>query len=224
MVNKTERQMSEIHEKVSKIRTHDKAYSGIKGIYNSYLKKDSLRIIKEKIGPIGNRRILDIGCGDGPSIKYILKILKLNPKNYYGIDISKTRLSRAAKTIKTNLKEAYSHKLPFKDGFFDIILINEVIEHTYYPRETMQEIFRVLKKGGLCFIDFPNETNLRVVNLFILNFPLHHPGHLQIITPSKIRKWSKRKFTTIFTKSYPITFFPFMLCINYFMILKKPLR
>src|SRR3989338_5002325 len=40
------------------------------------------------------------------------------------------------------------HHLPFLDNGIDAILCNSVLEHLYDPHKAIQEIFRVLKKGG----------------------------------------------------------------------------
>ena len=40
------------------------------------------------------------------------------------------------------------HALPFTDGEFDMVLCIEVLEHVLNPRKAMEEMRRVLKKGG----------------------------------------------------------------------------
>jgi len=46
--------------------------------------------------------------------------------------------------------------LPYPDGFFDVVLFMSVIEHLYFPRHAVDEIARVLKPGGLLFLETPN--------------------------------------------------------------------
>lgn len=45
------------------------------------------------------------------------------------------------------------HKLPFKDNCFDVILSQAVIEHLYDPFTAVQEILRVIKPGGIVFVE-----------------------------------------------------------------------
>lgn len=45
--------------------------------------------------------------------------------------------------------------LPFADKTFEAILCTEVLEHLEQPRETVKELFRVLKPGGKLFLTVP---------------------------------------------------------------------
>ncbi len=49
--------------------------------------------------------------------------------------------------------------LPFKDNQFDIILCNHVLEHIPNDTKAMQELFRVLKKGGWAILQIPQDLN-----------------------------------------------------------------
>ena len=46
--------------------------------------------------------------------------------------------------------------LPYEGDFFDIVFSMHVIEHTQNPRRHMTELLRVLKPGGILFLDVPN--------------------------------------------------------------------
>ncbi len=45
--------------------------------------------------------------------------------------------------------------LPFKDNEFDALLTTQVLEHTAKISETVNEIRRVVKSGGLIFVSVP---------------------------------------------------------------------
>lgn len=47
------------------------------------------------------------------------------------------------------------HKLPFTDGSVDAVICIAVLEHVENPFKAMSEMYRVLKKGGFCFIYVP---------------------------------------------------------------------
>ena len=49
--------------------------------------------------------------------------------------------------------------LPFNDNQFDYILCNHVLEHVYDDQMAMNEIFRVLKKGGIAILQVPIDYN-----------------------------------------------------------------
>jgi SAM-dependent methyltransferase len=45
--------------------------------------------------------------------------------------------------------------LPMEDGCFDVVLCTQVLEHLEWPRESIQEIHRVMKPGGRLFLTAP---------------------------------------------------------------------
>lgn len=49
--------------------------------------------------------------------------------------------------------------LPFKDNEFDVILCNHVLEHIPDDTKAMQELFRVLKKGGMAILQIPQDLS-----------------------------------------------------------------
>ena len=49
--------------------------------------------------------------------------------------------------------------LPFKEGEFDVVFCNHVLEHVLDDKKAMQELFRILKKGGFGIFQVPQEVN-----------------------------------------------------------------
>ena len=49
--------------------------------------------------------------------------------------------------------------LPFDDNEFDIIFCNHVLEHIPDDTKAMQELYRVLKKGGMGIFQIPQDLN-----------------------------------------------------------------
>lgn len=49
--------------------------------------------------------------------------------------------------------------LPFKDNSFDFILCNHVLEHIPDDTKAMQELYRVLTKGGTAILQIPQDIN-----------------------------------------------------------------
>lgn len=50
-------------------------------------------------------------------------------------------------------------KLPFKEEEFDVILCNHVLEHISDDTKAMQELYRVLKKGGMAILQIPQDLS-----------------------------------------------------------------
>ncbi len=60
-----------------------------------------------------------------------------------------------------------TESFPYPDGFFDLVLYCEIIEHlTQNPARTFVEIHRILKPGGQVLISTPNV--LRLQNIFTM--------------------------------------------------------
>lgn len=102
--------------------------------------------------PLEGARMLDIGCGLGA---YVRRFLDFTP-DAYGIDIDAPRVLEGSQAGLTGLGIALSEHLPFADGVFDGVLLNEVIEHVGNDRDTIREALRVTKPGGRVVIFAPN--------------------------------------------------------------------
>jgi len=106
----------------------------------------------EKINDKKGLRVLDIGCADGSFSKY-LKDLGFE---VYGVDISKEAIDNAKRLGINAMIHDVSKKFSFEDGFFDIVVMMEVIEHVYDTDFLLDEINRITKKDGILIITTPN--------------------------------------------------------------------
>lgn len=92
-----------------------------------------------------NSRVLDVGCGTKPYEKLF------RTKQYIGIDIKNEN-----RHGQKNVDEFFDGlKIPYKDGTFDVVFTTEVLEHTQYPEKLLDEMKRVLKRGGILFVSMP---------------------------------------------------------------------
>lgn len=79
---------------------------------------------------------INLGCGNNPQDGYI---------NY-----DKYPIDDRVKYIDLNVLP-----LPFKDNSVDEILLSHVLEHLFYPYEVIMECYRILKKGGVLYVNLP---------------------------------------------------------------------
>lgn len=104
-----------------------------------------------------NAKVLDAGCAFGD----LLALLDENNFTTFGIDISQYALNRAKKITKAKLILGdINKKLSYKDNFFDAIFVLDVIEHLESPYQFLLEVQRVLKKGGILFVQTPNINSI----------------------------------------------------------------
>jgi len=75
--------------------------------------------------------------------------------------------------------------LPFEDNYFNTVYLGEIIEHTWEPKKLLEEVHRVLKKGGVIIIDTPHVYALiRMIRFFIKGRDfLGEPSHKIFFTP-----------------------------------------
>jgi ubiquinone/menaquinone biosynthesis C-methylase UbiE len=99
--------------------------------------------------PLEGARMLDVGCGIGT---YVNKLGEFSDR-VYGIDVDRDRIARAG---KRTLAVSVSERLPFEDAAFDVVLLNEVIEHVDNDAATLREACRVVHPGGHVVVFAPN--------------------------------------------------------------------
>lgn len=94
--------------------------------------------------------VLDIGSSTG----IIDSVLAKKFKKVLGIDKDKAAVDFAKKSFKSKnlyFKVADALNIPSKDNSFDIIVCTHVYEHVENPKKLFKEIYRVLKRGGICY-------------------------------------------------------------------------
>lgn len=90
-------------------------------------------------------KVLDLGCGEQP----YRHLFNTAVSYYLGADRS------ISSSIPPDVC-AETSALPFKDCSFDAVLSTQVIEHVGDPFKMVQEIARVLKKGGYLILTGPH--------------------------------------------------------------------
>jgi ubiquinone/menaquinone biosynthesis C-methylase UbiE len=102
-------------------------------------------------------RILDVGCGFGATLMVLAKAFP--GCRATGVDLSEPLLERArAGTAAAGLQErvlfesADAEQLPYEENAFDVVLNLNMVHIVSRPVNMLDEIGRVLKPGGICFI------------------------------------------------------------------------
>jgi SAM-dependent methyltransferase len=99
------------------------------------------------------QRLLEIGCSSG----YLTRRFLHKAERVCGLDMNASAL-RYAKRRHPNVPFVCGNAehLPFASDSFDVVLMLEVIEHTYSDVAALAEIRRVLKVGGTLVLSTPN--------------------------------------------------------------------
>jgi len=97
--------------------------------------------------------VLDVGCGTGYGTAHLAEVAK----SIVGIDYSASALKWARKhypKVDFRQMDAVHPELPSRS--FDLIVSNENFEHLPDQKTHTQELARLLRPNGMCFIATPN--------------------------------------------------------------------
>lgn len=119
-----------------------------------------------------DKKILDVGCGDG-ALDWL--IYKKTKAKIWGIDSSIKAIEIAQKKFKdlkitANFEVSSGYKLKFTSGFFDVVILADVIEHVQYPEKFLREIKRVLKPSGELIISSVIKGKIKEDKLHVKEF------------------------------------------------------
>ena len=106
--------------------------------------------------------MLDMGCGEG---RHSIGALLETPTSIVGMDLSFEDLKIAQSRLKdfdtSELSTSCTFGLgnisdiPLQDSSLDAIICSEVLEHVDSPNESVRELVRVLKPGGVMALSVP---------------------------------------------------------------------
>ncbi|MDY0222955.1 MAG: class I SAM-dependent methyltransferase [Desulfobacterium sp.] len=155
------------------------------------IRDDLIKYIEGK-----NLRVFDVGCSTGTNGVF----LKKNGIASYllGVEIDKEMGSIAKKNYDEvligNLEDPeLLKKIPL--GFFDYILLGDVLEHLVNPWEILLHLSKAIKKNGKIIISIPNIQHIDTfIHLFLKGYwpynkrGLYDKTHLRMFTKKNIEE------------------------------------
>src|SRR3989338_2640527 len=96
-------------------------------------------------------RLLDVGCGPG----LFLDEAKRQGWEVAGVDFSSWAKTYAKEKFGIEIFQGPLEEAQFTGRSFDVIVMNDVIEHLEDPQLALKEIRRVLKNDGIVYISTP---------------------------------------------------------------------
>ncbi|MBT8386998.1 MAG: class I SAM-dependent methyltransferase, partial [Ignavibacteria bacterium] len=110
--------------------------------------------VLSKVITLTGLHILDLGSGEGGTAKVF------SEKNeVVSFDINKERLQRQGINFYQKVL-GDSENLPFNSSSFDVIILQDVIEHLQEKRKIINSLHSLLKKKGIIFISTPNKLSI----------------------------------------------------------------
>lgn len=113
----------------------------------------------------GNKKVLDIGCGDA----FIMERIRDNNNEVMGIEIAENAVEKSRKkgfkVFDISLNDNWADEI---NNRFDVVFAGEIIEHIFDTDKFLSNIKKVLNKNGRVVITTPNIASLgrRVLLLF----------------------------------------------------------
>ena len=100
------------------------------------------------------KRVLDIGSSHGLYLAHIDADLKV------AFDIAMTYLRRVKASTGIVPVQGDAEYLPFKPGFFDVIIVADILEHLLHPERLLEKLMAICAPETQVFVHIPWEENL----------------------------------------------------------------
>jgi ArsR family transcriptional regulator len=139
-----EPQFADDTERLRNLRAHDDFVTP--GSHDRLLHRALVELTVAR--PLGD--LLDIGCGQGR----LLKLLASRAHRVVGVDVDPDarRLARAEMLLaglpNCTLRQGDMISLPFADGEFDTIILDDVLAAARHPEKALDEALRLLRSDG----------------------------------------------------------------------------
>lgn len=153
-------------------------------------------------------KILEIGAGPAGALTF------LKSNNKYAIDPLEDFFSTKEEWVrfrdpKVRYQKGKGEELPYDEDFFDLIIIDNVLDHCENPMLVLDEMNRVLKKDGIIFFrqNVYNWWGRLMRNIMeVMTIDKGHPftfGKKDLINHFRSRFWEKKTYREIgFSKTW----------------------
>jgi SAM-dependent methyltransferase len=98
---------------------------------------------------IAGMRVLDVGCGQGVAMD------KFRDLSLEAVGITLGADGDLCRAKDLDVREMDQNFMTFADNEFDLLWCRHVLEHSIAPLFTLSEYRRVLKPGGLAYVEVP---------------------------------------------------------------------
>ena len=129
-------------------------------MYNKFIAE----VIRSEFEDPKRVQLLELGCGRATSSIYqaITLGVTVHPTDYSenALDIARKNLKKYGVEVEPEKADIY--ELPYEDNKFDVVISLGVMEHITEPLKAYQEMYRVLKSGGIMIsMNVPERDNIQ---------------------------------------------------------------
>jgi 2-polyprenyl-3-methyl-5-hydroxy-6-metoxy-1,4-benzoquinol methylase len=133
----------------------------------------------------GTAPVLDVGCGNGQ------RLLELQTKgctNLFGVEPTSESAEQARLHTSADIRCSLLSGAELPEAHFQLVIMNQVLEHVPSPTETLRLIRRMLRPGGVLYLTVPNFSSIES-RIFGAHWSgLQVPAHLHHFTAVALRR------------------------------------
>jgi SAM-dependent methyltransferase len=130
-------------------------------------------------------RMADVGCGDaGLAIAFAEAGARVAALETSPASVARGRLRAEEHGAEVDLRQGVAESLPWADASFDLVVLDNVLEHVQDRERTLSEIHRVLAAGGIVYLVTPKPFALSS----ILSDPHYQLAGLTLM-PRPLQVW-----------------------------------
>lgn len=147
--------------------------------------------------PSSAKKSLEIGCGHG---RFSAQLVK-NGIETWGIEPDSHSFEVASKKLFKVLEGTIESQIDnVPDNYFDVIIMNDVLEHLLYPWDNLKQLRSKLSDNGVLISSIPNvRYSKNIFNLIIKrNWEYTESG---ILDSTHFRFFTRKSIKTLYRKS-----------------------
>ena len=147
-----------------------KYYENKQSGYYDNARKEMLKYL-----PKNAKKIIDIGCGNG-ALAYLVK--QQNDAEVWGIELMEEEAKGAIKVLdKVIVGNCESHIESLPEHYFDVIYLNDVLEHLVDPYTVLEKLKTKLAPSGVIISSIPNVRFFRTFSKVLFSKDWVYEGH-----------------------------------------------